>query len=109
MRGESQRGSGRTDRARPLQRTEPELWYAGPNMRYARKPAPVTELGPPPAPLVPPAPFPPRRLDNGIYLAPFQFEAAFLSSAHSDEDIEKTVARESLGNSLAPLISADKP
>jgi hypothetical protein len=31
-------------------------------------------------------------LDNGIYLAPFQFEAAFLSSAHSDEDIEKTVA-----------------
>jgi glutamate-1-semialdehyde 2,1-aminomutase len=36
-------------------------------------------------------------LERGIYLAPSQFEAAFLSAAHSDEDIEKTVraARES--------------
>ncbi|HYM19994.1 MAG TPA: glutamate-1-semialdehyde 2,1-aminomutase [Candidatus Kapabacteria bacterium] len=31
-------------------------------------------------------------LDNGIYLAPSQFEAMFLSAAHSDEDLEKTVA-----------------
>jgi len=31
-------------------------------------------------------------LDEGIYLAPSQFETAFVSSAHSDEDIEKTVA-----------------
>jgi glutamate-1-semialdehyde 2,1-aminomutase len=30
-------------------------------------------------------------LDNGIYLAPSQFEAMFLSAAHSDEDIEKTI------------------
>lgn len=30
-------------------------------------------------------------LDAGIYLAPSQFEAAFLSAAHSAEDIEKTV------------------
>ncbi|MDF1535995.1 MAG: glutamate-1-semialdehyde 2,1-aminomutase [bacterium] len=30
-------------------------------------------------------------LDEGIYLAPSQFEAAFLSLAHSDEDIEATV------------------
>ncbi|GAB4330349.1 MAG: glutamate-1-semialdehyde 2,1-aminomutase [Calditrichia bacterium] len=30
-------------------------------------------------------------LDAGIYLAPSQFEAAFLSAAHSDADIEKTV------------------
>jgi glutamate-1-semialdehyde 2,1-aminomutase len=31
-------------------------------------------------------------LDRGIYLAPSQFEAAFLSYAHSDEDIRATVA-----------------
>ncbi len=30
-------------------------------------------------------------LDLGIYLAPSQFEAMFLSEAHSDEDLEKTV------------------
>jgi glutamate-1-semialdehyde 2,1-aminomutase len=31
-------------------------------------------------------------LDRGVYLAPSQFEAAFLSAAHSDDDIAKTVA-----------------
>jgi glutamate-1-semialdehyde 2,1-aminomutase len=38
-------------------------------------------------------------LDRGIYLAPSQFEAAFLSAAHSEEDIRKTVAaaREAFG------------
>jgi len=30
-------------------------------------------------------------LDRGIYLAPSQFEAGFVSSAHSAEDIERTV------------------
>ena len=30
-------------------------------------------------------------LDGGVYLAPSQFEAAFVSAAHSDEDIQKTV------------------
>ncbi|MBI3736800.1 aminotransferase class III-fold pyridoxal phosphate-dependent enzyme, partial [Candidatus Sumerlaeota bacterium] len=30
-------------------------------------------------------------LDAGIYLAPSQFEAAFVSAAHTDEDIEKTI------------------
>jgi glutamate-1-semialdehyde 2,1-aminomutase len=30
-------------------------------------------------------------LDGGIYLAPSQFEAGFLSTAHTPEDIEKTV------------------
>jgi glutamate-1-semialdehyde 2,1-aminomutase len=30
-------------------------------------------------------------LDEGVYLAPSQFEAAFMSLAHSDEDIEATV------------------
>jgi len=31
-------------------------------------------------------------LDRGIYLAPSQFEAAFLSAAHTDADIDKTIA-----------------
>jgi glutamate-1-semialdehyde 2,1-aminomutase len=31
-------------------------------------------------------------LERGIYLAPSQFEAAFISAAHSDQDIEKTIA-----------------
>ncbi|MGN1419198.1 MAG: aspartate aminotransferase family protein, partial [Acutalibacteraceae bacterium] len=30
-------------------------------------------------------------LEKGIYVAPSQFEAMFVSAAHSDEDIEKTV------------------
>jgi glutamate-1-semialdehyde 2,1-aminomutase len=30
-------------------------------------------------------------LDEGVYLAPSQFEAGFVSTAHSDEDIEKTI------------------
>lgn len=30
-------------------------------------------------------------LENGIYLAPSQFEAGFVSAAHTKEDIEKTV------------------
>ena len=30
-------------------------------------------------------------LESGIYLAPSQFEAAFVSAAHSDEDIERTI------------------
>ncbi len=30
-------------------------------------------------------------LENGIYIAPSQFEAMFVSAAHSDEDIEYTV------------------
>ena len=29
-------------------------------------------------------------LEHGIYSAPSQFEAMFVSCAHSDEDIEKT-------------------
>lgn len=31
-------------------------------------------------------------LERGIYLAPSQFETLFVSAAHSDEDIEKTLA-----------------
>ena len=37
-------------------------------------------------------------LERGIYLAPSQFEAAFVSAAHTDEDIERTLeaSREAL-------------
>ncbi len=31
-------------------------------------------------------------LDQGIYLAPSQFEAAFISAVHTDDDVEKTIA-----------------
>jgi glutamate-1-semialdehyde 2,1-aminomutase len=31
-------------------------------------------------------------LDSGVYLPPSQYEAAFLSAAHSEEDVQKTVA-----------------
>ncbi|MGN1203088.1 MAG: glutamate-1-semialdehyde 2,1-aminomutase [Eubacterium sp.] len=33
-----------------------------------------------------------QMLDKGIYVAPSQFEAMFISAAHSDNDIEKTVS-----------------
>jgi len=33
-----------------------------------------------------------KMLAEGIYLAPSQFEATFVSTAHSEEDIEKTIA-----------------
>jgi glutamate-1-semialdehyde 2,1-aminomutase len=31
-------------------------------------------------------------LENGIYLPPSQFEAAFLSAAHTESDAEQTIA-----------------
>jgi glutamate-1-semialdehyde 2,1-aminomutase len=39
-------------------------------------------------------------LDRGIYLPPSQFESAFISAAHTENDIDQTVnaARESLSN-----------
>ena len=30
-------------------------------------------------------------LDNGVYLAPSAYEAGFISIAHSDKDIQKTI------------------
>ncbi len=41
-------------------------------------------------------------LDRGIYLAPSQFEAGFLSAAHSEQDIARTVdaAREFFGSEV---------
>lgn len=41
-------------------------------------------------------------LDNGIYLPPSQFEAAFLSAAHTEEDIQKTIAAAKQAFALAP-------
>jgi glutamate-1-semialdehyde 2,1-aminomutase len=40
-------------------------------------------------------------LDEGVYLAPSQYEAAFMSAAHTDEDIENTIA--AAGRALAKL------
>jgi glutamate-1-semialdehyde 2,1-aminomutase len=40
-------------------------------------------------------------LSHHIYLAPSQYEASFLSFAHTDEDIEKTL--EACTNSLKSL------
>jgi len=31
-------------------------------------------------------------LDSGIYLPPSQYEAAFLSAAHTEQDVQKTIA-----------------
>ena len=31
-------------------------------------------------------------LEQGVYLAPSQFETLFLSLAHTDEDIDRTIA-----------------
>ncbi len=42
-------------------------------------------------------------LERGIYLAPSQFEAMFISTAHSDEDLEKTV--EANFDSLKKMLS----
>ena len=41
-------------------------------------------------------------LDSGIYLPPSQFEACFISSAHSSNDIETTIR--SIREALSPLI-----
>ena len=40
-------------------------------------------------------------LNQGIYLAPSAYEAMFVSLAHTDEDIEKTV--EAAGNAFAQI------
>jgi len=40
-------------------------------------------------------------LDRGVYLAPSQFEAGFLSAAHTQDDLEQTL--DAMGKSLAEL------
>jgi glutamate-1-semialdehyde 2,1-aminomutase len=39
-------------------------------------------------------------LNQGVYLPPSQFESAFISTAHSEEDIDRTIeaARRALAN-----------
>ena len=41
-------------------------------------------------------------LDNGVYLPPSQFEAAFLSAAHTEEDVRRTIAAAKQAFALAP-------
>ena len=38
-------------------------------------------------------------LERGVYLAPSQFEAGFVSAAHSDDDIETTLS--ALGDTIS--------
>ena len=42
-----------------------------------------------------------RMLEEGVYLAPSQFEAAFVSAVHTDEEIDQTIA--SAGKVMAEL------
>ena len=41
-------------------------------------------------------------LDNGIYLAPAQFEALFVSTAHSNDDLDMTI--EAHYNSIVDIV-----
>jgi glutamate-1-semialdehyde 2,1-aminomutase len=34
-----------------------------------------------------------QMLDRGVFLAPSQFEAGFISTAHTDDDVEETIGR----------------
>jgi glutamate-1-semialdehyde 2,1-aminomutase len=34
-----------------------------------------------------------RVLDSGVYIAPSAFEAAFMSAAHTDDDVDETLER----------------
>ena len=43
-----------------------------------------------------------RLLSNGVYWPPSQFEAVFVSLAHSDEDIQTTI--EVVGDALSSLL-----
>ena len=41
-------------------------------------------------------------LDLGVYLPPSQFEAAFLSTAHTEEDIQQTITAAKQAFAMAP-------
>jgi glutamate-1-semialdehyde 2,1-aminomutase len=45
-------------------------------------------------------------LENGIYLPPSQFEAAFLGAAHTEADIERTIAAAKLALAAVPVAVA---
>ena len=44
-----------------------------------------------------------KMLEQGIYMAPSQFEAGFLSTAHSDADIERTIVAHAAAIQAAEL------
>ena len=44
-----------------------------------------------------------KMLEQGIYMAPSQFEAGFLSTAHSDADIERTIVAHAAAIQVAEL------
>jgi glutamate-1-semialdehyde 2,1-aminomutase len=46
-------------------------------------------------------------IDRGIYIPPSQFEAMFISLAHSDEDIDRTI--DAFADSLAALAKGEQP
>ncbi|MDY4417209.1 MAG: aspartate aminotransferase family protein, partial [Selenomonas sp.] len=45
-------------------------------------------------------------LEQGIYLAPSQFETLFMSGAHTDEDIDRTI--EAASKAFAAVAAARK-
>ena len=47
-------------------------------------------------------------LDTGVYLPPSQFEAAFLSTAHTEEDIEKTIRAAQEAFSMVKTAGSEK-
>jgi glutamate-1-semialdehyde 2,1-aminomutase len=44
-------------------------------------------------------------LESGIYLPPSQYEASFLSAAHTEEDVQKTIeaAKAVFATATAPV------
>lgn len=48
-----------------------------------------------------------QMLDRGIFLAPSQFEAAFISAAHTEEDVDRTIAASR--DSLAGIAESGAP
>jgi glutamate-1-semialdehyde 2,1-aminomutase len=46
-------------------------------------------------------------LDNGVFLPPAQFEAAFLGAAHTEEDVQKTISAARLALEAAATPSGE--
>jgi glutamate-1-semialdehyde 2,1-aminomutase len=42
-------------------------------------------------------------LENGIYLPPSQFEAAFMGAAHTNDDVHQTIAAARLAFSMSQV------
>jgi glutamate-1-semialdehyde 2,1-aminomutase len=41
-------------------------------------------------------------LESGIYLPPSQFEAAFIGAAHTEQDVQQTIAAAKQAFAMAP-------